>query len=42
MTSLIRIVPLGGLGEGQRVNGETDVLGRYAAKLIEPVLASRA
>ena len=39
---LLRGMPLGGLGEGQRVNVATDVLGRYVAQLVEPVLASRA
>ena len=38
----LEVTTLGGLGEGQRVNVETDVLGRYVAKLVEPVLASRA
>lgn len=37
----LEVTTLGGLGEGQRVNVETDVLGRYVAKLVEPVLASR-
>ncbi len=38
----LEVTTLGGLGERQRVNVETDVLGRYVAKLVEPVLASRA
>ena len=38
----LEVTTLGGLGERQRVNVETDVLGRYVAKLVEPVIASRA
>ena len=38
----LEVTTLGGLGERQRVNVETDVLGRYVAKLVESVIASRA